>query len=76
MSCQHTATFETPSWNEPRPDSTEGCYDCLAAGETVWAHLRKCLNCGHVACCDSSPHRHATEHYVRCEHPVWSAISA
>ncbi|MFN2534437.1 MAG: UBP-type zinc finger domain-containing protein [Pseudonocardiaceae bacterium] len=29
-----------------------------------------CLTCGHVACCDSSPHRHATAHYVRCEHPV------
>ena len=70
MSCEHTATFDTSSWAEPPPDSTQGCYDCLAAGENVWAHLRKCLSCGHVACCDSSPHRHAALHAKEAGHPV------
>jgi len=42
----------------------------VALGEDVWSHLRLCLTCGHVACCDSSPHRHAAEHHRRSEHPV------
>ncbi|MDT7560468.1 MAG: hypothetical protein QOI68_4938 [Pseudonocardiales bacterium] len=70
VSCQHTTTFDLPSWTEPGPDTTEGCLDCLANNETVWAHLRKCLTCGHVACCDSSPHRHAALHAKQAEHPV------
>jgi hypothetical protein len=43
------------------PESVEGCADCLAAGG-VWLHLRICLSCGHVGCCDDSPARHATAH--------------
>jgi uncharacterized UBP type Zn finger protein len=43
------------------PESVEGCADCLAAGG-VWLHLRICLACGHVGCCDDSPNRHATAH--------------
>jgi uncharacterized UBP type Zn finger protein len=70
MSCQHTTAFEEPSWKEPLPGNTEGCQDCLAAGEHVWAHLRMCLSCGHVACCDSSPHRHATAHAQASQHAV------
>jgi uncharacterized UBP type Zn finger protein len=70
VSCPHTASFDRPSWTEPTPDSTEGCYDCLANNEHVWAHLRKCLSCGHVACCDSSPHRHAALHAKEADHPV------
>ncbi len=49
---------------------TDGCQDCRALGETVWAHLRMCLSCGHVACCDSSPHRHATRTTTESTHPV------
>ena len=45
------------------PPSDDGCHECLAAGGT-WLHLRMCQECGHVGCCDSSPHRHATEHPV------------
>ena len=37
------------------PDAVDGCEDCLAAGEP-WLHLRICLECGHVGCCDDSPH--------------------
>ena len=51
------------------PDSTEGCGDCLAIGSR-WVHLRMCLTCGHVACCDSSPNRHATAHASSSAHPI------
>jgi uncharacterized UBP type Zn finger protein len=51
------------------PDSAEGCSDCLAIGSR-WVHLRMCLSCGHVACCDSSPNRHATAHADASGHPV------
>ena len=51
------------------PDSTEGCSDCLAIG-SAWVHLRECLTCGHVACCDSSPNRHATAHAEGSGHPI------
>jgi hypothetical protein len=46
-----------------------GCEECLRAGEE-WVHLRLCLTCGHVGCCDSSPGRHATQHSHRTQHPV------
>jgi uncharacterized UBP type Zn finger protein len=70
MSCQHTEKIDSPTWSEPPPDNTEGCADCLAAGQHVWAHLRMCLACGHVSCCDSSPNRHATAHARGSGHPV------
>ena len=52
-----------------KPDSSEGCSDCLAIGGT-WVHLRMCMSCGHVACCDSSPNKHATAHHNASEHPI------
>ena len=70
MSCTHTTAFDDRSWTAPEPDSTDRCADCRALGVTVWAHLRMCLSCGHVACCDSSPHRHATRHHADTGHPV------
>ncbi|WP_431949968.1 UBP-type zinc finger domain-containing protein [Actinacidiphila sp. bgisy167] len=48
----------------------DGCADCLAAGHRDWVHLRLCLTCGHIGCCDSSPGRHATAHYEATAHPV------
>lgn len=51
------------------PDSTEGCFDCLQEGSR-WVHLRQCLDCGHIACCDSSPRRHASRHFRTVGHPV------
>jgi uncharacterized UBP type Zn finger protein len=48
---------------------TKGCEECLKTGEK-WVHLRMCLVCGHVGCCDSSPGRHATRHFVETNHPV------
>ena len=51
------------------PSTPNGCTECLAMGST-WVHLRECLTCGHVGCCDSSPHRHATAHYHTTSHPI------
>ena len=48
---------------------TQGCEECLAAGD-VWVHLRLCETCGHVGCCDSSKNKHATGHFRTTGHPV------
>ena len=45
------------------------CEDCINTGDR-WVHLRLCLSCGHVGCCDSSPNRHATRHFQQTEHPL------
>ena len=49
--------------------SAEGCEDCLKIGGE-WVHLRLCLTCGHVGCCDDSPNRHATAHFHATRHPI------
>jgi CPA1 family monovalent cation:H+ antiporter len=51
----------------------QGCEECLRDG-TTWVHLRLCLLCGHVGCCDSSVGRHATEHFHETRHPVMRSI--
>lgn len=62
--CEHLGEIR-----EVSPDSTEGCTDCLREG-TRWVHLRECLVCGHIACCDNSPRKHATAHWHATDHPV------
>ena len=47
----------------------KGCEECLKMGSR-WVHLRVCLTCGHVGCCDSSPNKHATAHNRSTHHPV------
>ncbi len=49
--------------------SGDGCVECLQSG-SVWVHLRRCVTCGHVGCCDSSPNRHSTAHNASSGHPV------
>ncbi|MFD3453230.1 UBP-type zinc finger domain-containing protein [Streptomyces sp. NPDC058691] len=49
---------------------TDGCAECLANGRRDWVHLRLCLTCGRIGCCDSSPGRHASAHYKATGHPV------
>jgi uncharacterized UBP type Zn finger protein len=49
--------------------SADGCEDCIAMGGR-WVHLRVCMSCGHVGCCDSSPNRHATGHFRATAHPL------
>ncbi|MGA8219442.1 MAG: UBP-type zinc finger domain-containing protein [Solirubrobacterales bacterium] len=51
------------------PESVEGCEECLAAGDP-WFHLRICLACGKVGCCDSSPNRHASAHATESGHAL------
>ena len=63
MTCDHEAGLEPP------PPRASGCEECLKLG-TAWVHLRLCLSCGHVGCCDSSPGRHATRHFHHTNHPV------
>ena len=49
--------------------SAAGCEDCLKMGSR-WVHLRMCLVCGHMGCCDSSPNKHATAHFHATAHPI------
>ena len=49
--------------------SAQGCEDCLRTGDT-WVHLRLCLSCGHVGCCDDSMNMHASQHYHAVHHPL------
>jgi uncharacterized UBP type Zn finger protein len=51
------------------PTPPNGCAECLLTG-SAWVHLRVCLTCGHVGCCDSSPNRHARAHAFTAEHPI------
>src|SRR5262245_58052629 len=66
--CKHGAEIKIR--HVPRPGA--GCEECLAMGAT-WVHLRECLTCGHVGCCDSSPNRHATKHFKSTHHPIVSS---
>ncbi len=55
--------------NEAARPSGTGCAECLEAGGW-WLHLRRCAECGHIGCCDSSPHQHARRHYEETGHAV------
>jgi uncharacterized UBP type Zn finger protein len=50
-----------------------GCKECIALGDT-WVHLRVCLTCGHVGCCDESKNRHATRHFQLTGHPMVRSV--
>ena len=62
--CGHLALIRNVA-----PSTLDGCEDCLREG-TPWLHLRLCLTCGHVGCCDSSPRRHASAHWRAQGHPI------
>jgi uncharacterized UBP type Zn finger protein len=63
--CTHTDQIQ----ENVQPNTPEGCEECLKSGGW-WVHLRLCLTCGHVGCCDSSPNRHATRHFHATSHPI------
>jgi len=66
-SCDHLdEASKRPAGAKP---SGHGCKECLASGG-VWVHLRLCLSCGHVGCCDNSPNKHATAHNHSTGHPI------
>lgn len=64
--CAHAAQHVRPGI-EPR--TPQGCEECLKTGDD-WVHLRECLECGHVGCCDSSKNTHATKHFESTQHPI------
>jgi uncharacterized UBP type Zn finger protein len=49
--------------------TSEGCEQCIAMGDT-WVHLRTCMTCGQVGCCDSSKNKHAHKHADETAHPI------
>ncbi|HZG53795.1 MAG TPA: cation:proton antiporter [Pyrinomonadaceae bacterium] len=53
--------------------SARGCEECLRTGD-AWVHLRICMTCGHVGCCDSSKNKHASKHYPATEHPIVKSL--
>ncbi|WP_296580589.1 UBP-type zinc finger domain-containing protein [Xanthobacter sp.] len=63
MTCTHAKAI-----HEVTP-SAKGCEECLRIG-SAWVHLRLCRTCGHVGCCDDSPHRHAQAHFRATGHPI------
>ena len=67
MICQHLKESGEPA---PRSAYEDGCPQCVAGGFTDWVHLRVCLACGAVACCDSSPRRHMSAHHAESGHPT------
>ena len=67
-SCQHFDQIR-----EGVTAKTDGCEECLKAG-TEWVHLRLCLTCGHVGCCDSSVGKHATKHFRLTRHAIVRSI--
>jgi uncharacterized UBP type Zn finger protein len=58
--------------HEVKPN-TDGCEECLQLGDT-WVHLRLCMVCGHVGCCDDSKNKHATRHYHATQHPIMRSL--
>jgi hypothetical protein len=63
-------TTPMPGIDPTAPSSGTGCAECLAGiGAGWWFHLRRCAQCGHVGCCDSSPSRHARAHWQETDHP-------
>jgi len=56
-----------------KPRTPSGCEECLQIG-SEWVHLRLCLSCGHVGCCDSSPNKHATKHFHKTKHPIVKSL--
>ena len=65
--CQHLDQIKI------RETSTHLCEECVKMGDR-WVHLRLCLSCGHVGCCDSSKNKHATKHFHSAKHPLIRSI--
>jgi len=68
MACEHQNMIEI---TEPTGDIV--CQECVDKGDT-WVHLRMCMSCGHIGCCDSSKNKHARKHYFRHQHPIIRSV--
>jgi uncharacterized UBP type Zn finger protein len=58
-----------------KPEQEVICKECSEKGE-AWVHLRMCMTCGYIGCCDSSRNKHARKHYVRKQHPIIRSVEA
>ena len=67
MDCSHLDQIKLTSTD------VHVCEDCVKTGDR-WVHLRLCLECGHVGCCDSSKNKHATKHFHHSKHPLIRSI--
>lgn len=67
MKCKHTDQVKFTTTDK------RVCEECIKTGDT-WVHLRLCLSCGKVGCCDSSKNRHATKHFKLTNHPLMRSI--
>jgi hypothetical protein len=67
--CMHLSEI-----HKVHPSGT-GCKECLETGDS-WVHLRLCLSCGHVGCCDDSKNKHATAHFNRVHHPIMRSLES
>jgi uncharacterized UBP type Zn finger protein len=65
--CSHLKTIKVTN------TEVHVCEECVQMGDR-WVHLRLCLECGHVGCCDSSKNKHATKHFHRAKHPLMRSI--
>ncbi len=65
--CSHLGTIEV------KTTTTHVCEECVKLGDR-WVHLRLCLECGNVGCCDSSKNKHATKHFHATKHPLIRSI--
>jgi hypothetical protein len=64
---------DLPGINPGQPPSGTGCVECVAENGW-WLHLRRCAQCGHIGCCDSSPRQHATAHFHTTRHPIMASF--
>lgn len=64
VDCSHMGEIR-----EVEPRTPEGCEECTAVGDQ-WVHLRLCMACGHVGCCDDSKNKHARKHYRADRHAI------
>ncbi len=67
QTCEHVKQIQ------PVTPNTKGCEECLQMGDK-WVHLRICLTCGHVGCCDSSKNKHASKHAHATGHPMVKSL--
>ena len=67
-SCPHLETI-----NPKIHPKSRGCAECLAMGDS-WVHLRLCMSCGQVGCCDDSKNKHATKHFKTTHHPIMRSL--
>jgi uncharacterized UBP type Zn finger protein len=68
-----TCTHLDQITKDVKPKTPDGCEECLKTGDK-WVHLRMCLTCGHIGCCDSSKNKHATKHFHETKHAIMKSF--